>query len=124
MFNVSGRVTVTLPDEPPIVVTGRQSIVAIDLERIPKLPVGGAGSTSHPPAEPSPARRGVRTSHRQTIERIDAALQRQGITLELRLAGETVARIGPEANPGMMSRMLLGPIEVHALAALRGWLGM
>ena len=52
--------------------------------------------------------------------RVHDALQIAGITVEVRLQGETVARIGDGAEPGRLARLLnLEGVEVRPTSSLR-----
>ena len=56
----------------------------------------------------------------RSTDRLDDALQIAGLTVEVRLQGETVARIGEEAQPGQLARLLnLNGIEVRPASSLR-----
>lgn len=56
----------------------------------------------------------------RSTDRVHDALQIAGITVEVRLQGERVARIGADAQPGRLARLLnLGEIEVRPTASLR-----
>lgn len=56
----------------------------------------------------------------RSTDRLHDALQIAGLTVEVRLQGETVARIGEGAQPGRLARLLnLGGIEVRPTSSLR-----
>jgi hypothetical protein len=56
----------------------------------------------------------------RSTDRVHDALQIAGITVEVRLQGETVARIGEGARPGRLARLFnLGGIEVRPTSSLR-----
>lgn len=56
----------------------------------------------------------------KSTDRLQEALQVGGFTLEVRLQGETVARIGSGARPGRLSRLFnLKDIEVRPTPSLR-----
>ncbi|HKL89511.1 MAG TPA: hypothetical protein VJ884_10950 [Salinibacter sp.] len=56
----------------------------------------------------------------RSTDRLHDALQIAGLTVEVRLQGETVARIGEEAQPGQLARLLnLNGIEVRPASSLR-----
>ena len=54
------------------------------------------------------------TGRRQRINQAHRFLRASGLTVDVRLAGETVARVGAEARPNASARLLnLGDIEVR-----------
>lgn len=56
----------------------------------------------------------------RSTDRVHDALQIAGITVEVQLRGETVARIGEGARPGRLARLFnLGGIEVRPTPSLR-----
>lgn len=56
----------------------------------------------------------------RATRRLDDVLQIAGLTVEVRLRGETVARVGEGATPGRLARLLnLGGIEVRPASSLR-----
>lgn len=60
------------------------------------------------------------TERPRATDRVHDALQIAGITMEVRLQGETVARIGDGARPGRLAQLLnLGGVEVHPTSSLR-----
>lgn len=51
----------------------------------------------------------------RNAERVAEALRLAGITLEVRVQGDTVARIGADASPNAIGALLdAGPVEVNA----------
>jgi hypothetical protein len=56
----------------------------------------------------------------RTTGRIHEALDISGLTVEVRLRGDPVARLGAEAQPGAVGRLLnLNGIEVHPIRPLQ-----
>jgi hypothetical protein len=61
-----------------------------------------------------------RVKRPRATNRAHDALQIAGITVEVRLQGETIARIGEGARPGRLAQLLnLGGIEVRPTSSLR-----
>jgi len=60
------------------------------------------------------------TDRARTTGRIHEALDMSGITVEVRLRGDTIARIGAGAKPGPLGRLLkLDGVEVRPTRSLR-----
>lgn len=56
----------------------------------------------------------------RATDRLHDALQIAGLTVEVRLQGETVARIGEGAEPGRLARIFnFGAVEVRPASSLR-----
>ena len=56
----------------------------------------------------------------QATDRLHDALQIAGITVEVRLQGDVIARVGEEARPGRLGQLLnLGAVEVRPAPSLR-----
>ena len=68
---------------------------------------------------------GWRRQRKSVISQVSAALRLADLTVQVRLAGGTIARLGAGARPGVLSRLLgLAPVEVRlsgALAILRSF---
>jgi hypothetical protein len=56
----------------------------------------------------------------QNAERFAEALELAGLTLEVRVQGDTVARIGKDATPNALGQLLnVGPVEARPAQTLR-----
>ncbi len=65
-----------------------------------------------------------RYKERAALELLDQTLRSLDVNLAIQVAGQTVARVGKAARPGLTSRVLgLGPVEVAALPFLSSWMG-
>ena len=121
-LSVRGQLTVSLDDQPPMRLIGDDRWIIIDLEAIPQLPGGGGGGGEK---EKGDFAAGAGRRRREMISRVDAMLRRHGVSLEVRIGGNVVARIGPGAKTSLAATLLgLGPIEVHGSGAIKAWLGM
>lgn len=86
----------------PIDVRGDGDRVVIDL---PTLRAGRTVINSGPFAGPN---------RRKRVEQLHEALSLAGITAEVRLRGDTIARIGAGASPSRLMKALnVGPVEVR-----------
>ena len=124
-LSVRGQLTVSLDDQPPMRLIGDDRWLIIDLEAIPQLPGGGGGNDGGGAKEKGDPGAGAGRRRREMISRVDAMLRRHGVSLEVRIGGNVVARIGPGAKTSLAATLLgLGPIEVHGSGAIKAWLGM
>ena len=120
LLSIRGHITIEIDRQPPIHVICEHDLIIIDMQRIPDFP-----SRERVPktSAASKASGGRGAGRRETIERVDQLLRRHGVTLEARIAGRVIARLGPAARPSFSAALLgLGPLELHSAAAIKALL--
>ena len=104
-LDVVGEVQALVADE-TIRVTAREDIITVDL---PNLWVGVAAFKAG----------GARAQRAKRMRRVSAALQFTDLNVQFQLGSKTVARLGPIARPGLLSRWLgVGLLEIRVAAVV------
>ena len=99
-LDIVGEVRALIADE-AVVVTAAARTIAVDVPNIRTALKAFRGA-------------GGKRQRAQAMTAFDTALQIADLTVEFRLAGGTVARLGAAARPGLLSRLPgLGPLEIR-----------
>ncbi len=118
-LDVAGEIRAVVADD-TVVISARNKTITVD---VPNLRVGlvalKGGRTTLRGA-------GGRKRRATTISRASAALRLTDLNVQLRLAGGTMAVLGADARPGLLSRILgVAPLEIRLSSALvsvaRAW---
>lgn len=106
-LNVLADLSLAIDDE-DIAIRGEGDRIVVDL---PSLSAGRALLQAGPFSQ---------VERRSGLAQANTVLREVGLTIDLRYAGEIVARVGTEARPNAVARLLnLGDVEVRPTQSLR-----
>ncbi len=111
-LDVAGEIRAVVADD-AVVISARKKTISVDVPnlRVGLLALRGARATLRGA--------GGRQRRATTISRASAALGLTDLNLEFRLAGGTMAVLGADARPGILSRLLgVAPLEIRLSSAL------
>ena len=111
-LDVAGEIRAVVADD-AVVISARQKTITVDVPNLRVVPVAWRAARA--------TLRGAGGSERRaaTISRASAAMRLTDLNVQLRLAGGTMAVLGADARPGVLSRLLgVAPLEIRLSSAL------